>query len=320
MIRRLNSTLINWIQIKGLNVFLLFLFLAFIISILAKLSNQLSQTLQLKIIPTQLSTKEIITENKPYYIFVTIKTQGFNMLKYAFKDLAIEIDLSKLEKDGSFYYWYTKTKDLKLLNYFDSDVIVEAVNPNKVSFPYEVQSLKKIPVLIRVTPEFALGYDLLNGLKSQPDSVTVVGPKVLLNSVSNIYTSKLLLEDVKKDIDLNVSLEVTPNLSFSNKFVRVKGEVDKFTEGKINVPVRVINLPENISLSIFPKEVPVVFYTNFSAYNSIDATDFEVVCDFKNLDTSINVITPTLESYPPEIKRASIQLNKLEYVIKKSND
>ena len=320
MIQRLKSILINWIQIKRLNVFVLFLVLAFIISMVAKLSNQLSQTLQLKLIPTQLSTKEILTENKPNYVYVTIKTQGFNMLKYAFKDLAIEIDVTKLEKDGSFYHWRTNPKDLKLLNYFDSDVIVEAITPNTVSFTYDVQSLKKIPVVVRSTPEFALGYDLLNDLKSQPDSVTVVGPKVLLDSISNVFTSNLLLTDVKKDIDQSVALEITPNLSFSNKFVQIKGEVDKFTEGKLNIPVSVINLPEAISLSIFPKEVPVVFYTNLNSYNSIDATDFVVVCDYNRLDTSTNVLTPILESYPPTIKNASLQINKLEYVINKSND
>ena len=320
MIQRLKSILINWIQIKRLNVFVLFLVLAFIISMVAKLSNQLSQTLQLKLIPTQLSTKEILTENKPNYVYVTIKTQGFNMLKYAFKDLAIEIDVTKLEKDGSFYHWRTNPKDLKLLNYFDSDVIVEAITPNTVSFTYDVQSLKKIPVVVRSTPEFALGYDLLNDLKSQPDSVTVVGPKVLLDSISNVFTSNLLLTDVKKDINQTVALEITPNLSFSNKFVQIKGEVDKFTEGKLNIPVSVINLPEAISLSIFPKEVPVVFYTNLNSYNSINATDFVVVCDYNRLDTSTNLLTPILESYPPTIKNASLQINKLEYVINKSND
>jgi len=320
MIQRLKSILINWIQIKRLNVFVLFLVLAFIISMVAKLSNQLSQTLQLKLIPTQLSTKEILTENKPNYVYVTIKTQGFNMLKYAFKDLAIEIDVTKLEKDGSFYHWRTNPKDLKLLNYFDSDVIVEAITPNTVSFTYDVQSLKKIPVVVRATYEFALGYDLLNDLKSQPDSVTVVGPKVLLDSISNVFTSNLLLTDLKKDINQTVALEITPNLSFSNKFVQIKGEVDKFTEGKLNIPVSVINLPEAISLSIFPKKVPVVFYTNLNSYNSIDATDFVVVCDYNRLDTSTNLLTPILESYPPTIKNASLQINKLEYVINKSND
>ncbi len=320
MIQRLTSILTNLIQIKRLNVFVLFLVLAFVISMFAKLTNQLSQTLKLKLIPTQISKKEILTENKPNYVYVTIKTQGFNMLKYAFKDLAIEIDVAKLEKDGSFYYWHTNPKDLTLLNYFDSDVTVEAITPNTVSFTYDVQSLKKIPVVVRATPEFALGYDLLNGLKSQPDSVTVVGPKVLLDSISKVFTSNLLLKDVKKDINRTVALEIKPNLSFSNKFVQVQGKVDKFTEGKLNVPVSVINLPEDISLSIFPKEVPVVFYTSLSSYNSIDANDFIVTCDYNRLDNLANVLTPKLASYPPTIKNASLQINKLEYVIKKSDD
>ena len=54
MIQRIKSIFTNWIQIKRLNVFVLFLVLAFVISMVAKLSNQLSQTLQLKLIPTQM--------------------------------------------------------------------------------------------------------------------------------------------------------------------------------------------------------------------------------------------------------------------------
>jgi hypothetical protein len=141
-----------------------------------------------------------------------------------------------------------------------------------------------------------------------------------LDSISNVFTSNLLLTDLKNDIDQTVALEITPNLNFSNKFVQVIGEVDKFTEGKLNVPVSVINLPKAISLSIFPKEVPVVFYTNLSSYNSINATDFVVTCDYNRLGNSTNVLIPILESYPPTIKNASLQINKLEYVIKKSND
>ena len=157
MIQRIKSIFTNWIQIKRLNVFVLFLVLAFVISIVAKLSNQLSQTLQLKLIPTQLITKEILNENKTNYIDITIKTQGFDLLKYAFKELVIEVDVSKLEKDGSFYYWRTNPKDLMLLNFFDSDVTIEAISPPTVSFSYDVQSLKKNSSYHSCKPRICIG-------------------------------------------------------------------------------------------------------------------------------------------------------------------
>ena len=84
---------------------------------------------------------------------------------------------------------------------------------------------------------------------------------------------------MQKDIESIVELDVSnyPSyLKFSKTKVLVTGKVDKFTEGKIEVPVQLVNLPEQIILSVFPKEIPVVFYTSLSAYNSIDRDDFRI--------------------------------------------
>ena len=109
-------------------------------------------------------------------------------------------------------------------------------------------------------------------------------------------------------------------LKFSKTKVLVTGKVDKFTEGKIAVPVHLVNLPEHLTLSVFPKEIPVVFYTSLSAYNSIDRNDFRIECDYNTLDLSSNVMIPKLVLYPKSAKMAELQINSLEYVITKKND
>ena len=125
---------------------------------------------------------------------------------------------------------------------------------------------------------------------------------------------------VKSDINQSVELRIPPNLKPSSNVVQVFGTVEKFTEGKLNVPVSVVNLPEGFTVSIFPKEIPVVYYTNLRTYDSISATDFKVVCDFNNFNIDSKVLVPTLASYPKSIKNASLEINKLEFVMTKKND
>ena len=69
-------------QEKRLNVFLLFLFLSFVISLLVKLSNTYTQTLNFELSPTELKSNELIISEVPKSINVTISGRGFELLKY----------------------------------------------------------------------------------------------------------------------------------------------------------------------------------------------------------------------------------------------
>ena len=176
---------------------------------------------------------------------------------------------------------------------------------------------KKIPVVVNVATQFTLGYDMLTPLRSKPDSIALVGPKTSLDTIASISTVDFSLTDIKKNINQTVALKLFPNLKTSVEIVQVYSKVDKFTEGKINVPIQILNLPQDRVVSIFPKEIPVVFYTNLTTYDSITATDFKVVCDFSLLNSKSNVLLANLESYPKTIKSAALEINKLEYVMTK---
>ena len=158
---------------------------------------------------------------------------------------------------------------------------------------------------------------MLTPLRSKPDSIALVGPKTSLDTIASVSTVDFSLTDIKKNINQTVALKLFPNLKTSVETVQVYSKVDKFTEGKINVPIQILNLPQDRVVSIFPKEIPVVFYTNLTTYDSITAADFKVVCDFSLLNSKSNVLLANLESYPKTIKSAALEFNKLEYVMTK---
>ena len=114
----------------------------------------------------------------------------------------------------------------------------------------------------------------------------------------------------------NTSKQIT----YSEQVVSINGEVDKFTEGSVNVPVTILNVPDKLTLNFFPKEIPVIFYASLKAYNSIDASHFSVECDFNTLTTENKYLNPVLVKQPTTVKTAKLKPTEFEYVITPKND
>jgi hypothetical protein len=312
---KLRNRLKYFIKIKRFNVFLLFLTLAFVISIAAKLSNNITQTITLELEPFNVPATDVLIDNKPKFINVTVNSQGFNLIKYAFKDLKLKVDFSEISKDSLNYLWNKDLEGYKISKLFDNSTLIQDISPKKLFFKYDLQSVKKIPVVINSKVEFSPGFNFVSSLSSKPDSIVIIGPKAIVDSIFNISTNKLEFKNLKQDINQTVELKLNRELQCSESIVQILGEVDRFTEGQFNAPVKIINTPENLNVTIFPKYVPVIFYTSLTAYNSIDKSDFVVECDFSLINQENNILFPKLVSFPESVKRASIQLSKLEYVI-----
>ena len=111
MIKKIKNIKSNLIQGKRLNVFVLFLSLSFLISLLSKLSNTYTQTLQFELQPTQIESNELIVSKRSKAINVTLSGRGFELLKYYISEPVIDVDFSQLNKDKTHYYWTERNQD-----------------------------------------------------------------------------------------------------------------------------------------------------------------------------------------------------------------
>ena len=308
---------------KRLNVFVLFLFLSFLISLLVKLSNTYTQTLNFELSPKNLKSNELIISETPNFVNITISGRGFQLLKYYINKPIIEVDFSQLIKNSNRYIW-TESRQLdKIINYFDSEIVVKSINPDTIVFPFDSQFTKKLPINILVKSNFAIGFDLIDEFRSSPDSITIIGPESILKTLRSISTKQIELNEINSSVDMSVELNIPSEikqLNFSHESVSIFAEVDKFTEGMVNVPVTIVNLPEQLDISFFPKEISVVYYSSLEAYNTIDQTDFTVECDFNLLTADNNYLNPVLVNKPLSVKTAQLKITQLEFIITPKND
>ena len=323
MIKKKKLIKSNLVQGKRLNVFVLFLFLSFLISLLVKLSNTYTQTLQFKLQPSQLESNEILVSKEVKTINVTLSGKGFELLKYYIETPVINVDFSRVNKDKNHYFWTERSQLEKIINHFDSKIAVKSINPDTLLFEYDRQFIKKVAVQVSVNSSFAFGFDLVDSFQSVPDSITLIGPESLLKTISTIQTKTLELKGLNSNVDRVVALDIpitSKQITYSEEAVSVKGVVDKFTEGNVKVPVTIVNVPDNLTINFFPKEINVIYYASLKAYNSIDGSHFSVECDFNTLTIENKYLNPVLVKQPSTVKTAKLKSTEFEYVITPKND
>lgn len=310
-------------QNQRFNVFVLFLFLSFLISLLVKLSDSHTLTINFQLFPTRLESNELIISDKPKSINITLNGRGFELFKYYIRKPIIEVDFSLLKKNNGNYFWSKGDQINRINDYFNSKILVKSITPDSLIFPFDSQFIKKVPINILVESTFAVGFDLIDEFKSYPDSIFITGPKSRLDTITDISTKQIKLNDINSTIKVPVDLKIPSNLSpfkFSHQSVSIVGKVDKFTEGLVNVPVNIINIPDSLNINFFPKEVSVSFYSSLKAFSKISKTDFKVECDFNLINNDNNYLYPILVKKPLTIKTAELKINKLEFIITSKYD
>lgn len=322
MLTEIKSLWKKSLQNKKLNVFGLFLLFSFLILILSKLSKSYNETLYLNIHHLNLPDNRVLTpdDKKSKQLEVTVSTYGFNLLALYFYDTSVDLDFEKEPYiDGDNYVWVTEKAIPRLENRLGRNFEIKQVQPDTIRFPFSTLAVKKVPIVLQSEITYASGFDSLEGIHIAPDSVDIIGSEEDIALIEQIQTSKLMLKSVKKDIESKVSL-ILPDqgstLKLSESEVIVAAQVEKFTEGTMDIPVEIENLPLQQEINYFPKTIRVTYDVSLDNYKSIKPSDFRIICDFQDdRSRQQSFLIPQLVEFPETVKRIKMKQNKIEYII-----
>ena len=317
--KKLKSDIIRSFKNKRINVFILFLLFAFIILLFTKLSKEYTNTMAFEVEKLNVPQENIIL-NDSVTLNITLKTHGFNWLKYYVSKPKIKIDFrNDVYKKEDVFVW-NKSKSYLQNTQFDKQIELLSITPEPITFRYGINMVKKVPVVIHADVSFAPGFDMTDKLISEPDSITVVGPNILVSKITVLEAEHVVLSDVRADVLETVNLKLPKNTSdiiFSSEQIMLKGHVEKFTEGMHKIPFSVINIPNNITLKYFPKVVSISYYVSLRNFDSISANDFKVVCDFNKTNESQSFLIPELIKFPEAVKNVRIGQQRIEFITTK---
>ena len=299
-----------------------FLIASVLIWMLITLSKEYTATLRFPLKYSDFPQDKLLQKEPLSEIDVIVKSSGFNILKSRLSDKNFVFNAKSLnKKSSSQYYFLTRNQFKSVQKQLQSGVQLQEISLDTIFLDLGSLISKKVPLKPNLEINYHIGYDILESVSMDPDSILISGPKGQIENIKIINLELLKLEDVKSDFSKNVKIilpENTGNIKLNSKFTKISGEVEKFTEGTFKISFKVLNLPKDINLTTLNKTIEVVFVVALSNFDKVNKDFFEVVCDYNIAkENKLNYLIPKVTVNSRLIKSFKVIPNKIDFLIQK---
>ncbi|HET8838236.1 MAG TPA: CdaR family protein [Flavobacteriaceae bacterium] len=263
--------------------------------------------------------KDKIISKKPVYLDLKLRENGFKIAWLSLFKKDLMIDLSTLKDTGSELVYDVESNTKKIREDLGLSLEDVVFLDDILKIKYELKEVKTVPVVSVEKIEFQAGYASSDSLQIKPDSIKISGSEKMISEIKTLKTKPIVLTKVDSDISGTIPIDTAGigKVTLYQKTVGYSLDVEKFTEGKLEVPISVVNAPENVEIAIFPKTLYVIFKVSLQNYDKISKNDFRIVCDYADLKEGQNFFIPRVVEQPENISNLRLNINKVQFVIKK---
>ncbi|MFV0266118.1 MAG: hypothetical protein ACK5HT_03175, partial [Draconibacterium sp.] len=164
-----------------------------------------------------------------------------------------------------------------------NELSIVDILPDSVQFNFDQLVKRKMKVAPAVSYTLVKQHFLSGDITFVPDSVDVLGPRSILDTLDFIKTEEQHYKNLDQPVQRNVAISNPANLSTTPKRVVMNIPVEEFTEKKIEVPITVANLPDSLDVKLFPNQAILSFLVGLSKFADISADNFDVVVDYNEI-------------------------------------
>lgn len=305
---------------KGLNnrdvvVFVFFLFLSFIFWYLNTLGKDIDTGISYPVRFINLPEDRVLVEDLPSKLNLFLKGPGYSVLKLKLKGnrIPVVIDISTVNyrrvPGSNTLRYYIKTSGLipKLTNQLKVDCEITSIKPDTLFFSFDRIVTKSVPVTADIDVITERQYFIKGQINIDPDSIIITGPRRIVDTIKIVKTRFKRLAGLNETIKKEILLDNIKDISFSQRRITYTIPVEQFTEAEIQVPIKLLNIPDSIDIKIFPDAVSVRCLVAISDYKRVGEIPFEVVLDFNKVDLH------TSEKIPLEVLNVPSFVNSFRF-------
>ena len=299
-------------------IILLFSSLAWFINNLSQSYNS-TTSFELEYVNTP---KELLLTTEPRKtIQVKLRALGFQFLGFELRKKKVSVDMSQVQQKDSIYYITPNVYQIQIERQLPNSMTLLEMEQDTLFFDFTTLITKEVPVIPRIDVGMESNHMMDDSLIINPSTIKITGPIKDIDTITGVRTAYLNLENIEQDFSRDVALIKSKSLettSFSTGKVVISGKVFRFSEKIIDVPVSVINLPNDVQVRTFPDSVQVLCQGKLEDFKELEPDGFEVVADYENISGAENNILPIqLTVYPKNIHSARLLIDEIEFILRR---
>ena len=303
---------------KRLRFFSFFFALSLLFWIITKLSNTYSSSVEFKINFVDIPPLVVLEQDVVSKMKVDITASGFQLLVYHFFKDDINVSIENADYGGNLAEIDLMDQKFSLQKQLYQNAILNRVSPPQLNFSFGKLKRLKIPVIPPDEIIFKPGYDQAGEWVIEPDSVWVYGTSKKVNALNGLSIQPLSQETVDNNIEEKVKLLPIDQIRFETESVLIKTSVKRFTEKSIDAFINIKNLPDSLSIKLFPQSLKVTFLVLVDKAESISAADFKFSCDYGQAQSKDeNSLEVFMEMKPEGVSKVRWKPKKVDYLIRK---
>ncbi|HAJ99926.1 MAG TPA: hypothetical protein DCM62_07865 [Bacteroidales bacterium] len=314
---------------QNLVIFLLCLFCSASFWLFIKLSRDAQASFVQPISIVNVSEENVLSSVSHTAVRVTVQAPGIRLLlgQFFHSGDTLHFDanqMQSIQKGGELWHYLSSTQirsSLARLPLVEGAIV--GVAPDTIFAQFAFASIKKVPVRFTGTLSFAQSMGQIDAITLIPDSVTVRGPRQIVDTLRAVYTVPYNLNQLNQTVEQNIHLQnpaFAAGVSLSLGQVAATIPVGELRETTLDLPISIQRkLPEqriSPNILLFPSRVSVQVRIPIKMMQDVDLQLVEVFveCPFE-VPPDGNRLKLNVTSHSPFVTIIRVDPPMVEFVI-----
>lgn len=298
----------------------MFLCLAVAAWLISKLSETYTHEIAFRVAYQQPPDSLILMEQPPATLPVRVRASGFKLMAYQVSPKEVFIDMAASRRASGRYFIDPGVFRSQVERQMDNGMALLELPSDTVYLDFQRLQSRTVPVVADIEVELAQNYMIQGSLQVNPPRIHLLGPPEEIDTIRELRTLPARFTDVRDTIRTKLTLGAASRLKytqFSATEVVVSAPVLRFSETVVDVPVRVVNIPEDLDIRTFPTNIGVLCRGTVDALKAITPADFTIVADYARPDPESGRLPLSLEREPAGVYETSLLETSVEFIIRR---
>ena len=310
-------------EIKGKDkskflTFLFFLLISALLWFLIKLSKEYTTQTVFTVVYTQAPVNKWVSSSDQK-VNLSFVADGFVTLRHNLirqPNRVVEISLEEVPyrlEGGNTYSYGSQYVAERVADWLGVPAGNVTMNDDKQYFNMEDLQQKELPVQVPLDVTTQRQYYLYGDPIVEPATLTVYGPKSVLDTVEVLHTEPFVATGANADITRSLAVDYYGGvIQAAEQTVQVTVRVEQYTETQVEVPVTVA---DSLQVRFFPETMKVRCLVPIRDFASLSPAAFVVLADTAQLHLRQPLLDIRLVQVPEHVQVIKTEPEQVEYLI-----